>query len=61
MSKKPPIEKLILVEQFANLLMDEFLKLCDYNDFAEVNLLTIGDVVDAVRIRMAEKIWEEQK
>lgn len=61
MSKKPHIEKLILIERFSNLLMDEFLKLCGYNDYAEINLLTIGDAVEAVTRRMEEKIWEEQK
>lgn len=59
MSKKPPVKKLILIERFANLLMDEFYRLCGYDGYAEVNLLTIGDVVEAVRSRMAEKVWEE--
>ena len=59
MSNKSTVEKLKLIEQFERLLMDEFLKLCHYNDFGKLNLLTIGDVIEDVRRRMEEKVWEE--
>ena len=55
------VEKLALIEQFEGLLMDEFLKRCNYNDFGKLNLLTIGEVVEEVGNRIAKKIWEEQK
>ena len=34
------------LELFRNLLMDEFLRLCNYNDYNKLALLKIGDVVN---------------
>lgn len=56
--KYTDIEKLVLIERFESLLMDEFLKRCNYNDFGKLDLLTIGEVVEVVRSRMEEKLWE---
>jgi hypothetical protein len=49
----------LLIERFESLLTGEFLARCDYNDFGELNLLTISDVIEDVRRRMEEKVWEE--
>ena len=49
---------MVLIERFESLLMDEFLKRCNYNDFGKLDLLTIGEVVEVVRSRMEEKLWE---
>ena len=37
-----------VIDMFKDKLMDEFISLCNYNDFGKVNLLTIGDTVDRI-------------
>lgn len=34
------------LELFRELLMDEFLRLCNYNDYSKLTLLKISDVVN---------------
>lgn len=34
------------LELFRNMLMDKFLRLCNYNDYNKLTLLKIGDVVN---------------
>lgn len=36
------------VDKFRDKLMEEFLSLCNYNDYSKINLLTIGDAVDRI-------------
>lgn len=42
------MDKFEAVDKFRDELMDEFLSLCNYNDFSKINLLTIGDAVDRI-------------
>lgn len=42
------MNKFEAVDKFQNELMDEFLKLCNYNDFNRISLLTIGETVDRI-------------
>lgn len=39
------MNKFEAVDKFQDELMEEFLKLCNYNDYNKINLLTIGDTV----------------
>ena len=34
------------LELFRNMLISEFIRLCNYNDYNKLTLLKIGDVVD---------------
>lgn len=36
------------VDKFKEELMEEFLSLCNYNDYNKINLLLIGETVDKV-------------
>ena len=36
------------VDKFRNLLMNEFIELCNYNDYGEISLLLIGNTVDRI-------------
>ena len=40
------MDKFEVVDKFRDTLMDRFLQLCDYNDYNELTLLIIGDVVN---------------
>lgn len=42
------MDKFEAVDKFRDKLMEEFLSLCNYNDYSKINLLTIGDVVDRI-------------
>lgn len=42
------MDKYESVEKFKNLIMDEFLQLCNYNDYNKINLLIIGETIDRV-------------
>ena len=40
------IERCYELELFRNMLIGEFIRLCNYNDYNKLTLLKIGDVVD---------------
>ncbi|MDD5980167.1 MAG: hypothetical protein PUC23_03545 [bacterium] len=44
------------VENFRDKLMDEFIKLCNYNDYGKINLLTIGNTVDRIYDECIEEL-----
>ena len=43
---KAMVEHCYELELFRDMLIDEFLRLCNYNDYNKLTLLKIGDVVD---------------
>ena len=43
---KAMIERCYELELFRNMLISEFIRLCNYNDYNKLTLLKIGDVVD---------------
>ena len=42
------MDKFKAVDKFRDKLMDEFLRLCNYNDFSKLNLEKIADTVNAI-------------
>lgn len=46
--KQGEMNSLEAVEKFRDELTNKFLRLCDYNDYNKINLLTIADTVDSV-------------
>lgn len=40
------MDKFKVADKFSEELMDEFMSLCNYNDFGKINLLVIGETVD---------------
>lgn len=42
------------VDKFRNLLMNEFMELCNYNDYDEISLLLIGNTVDRIYDRFTD-------
>lgn len=53
------MNKFEAIDKFRDELMDEFLDLCNYNDFNKINLLTIGDAVDRIYDKCIEEMQEE--
>lgn len=53
------IEKFKVVDKFRDELMDRFLSLCNYNDYNEINLLTIGETVDRIYDKCIVDIIDE--
>ena len=49
------------LELFKNMLIDEFLRLCNYNDCNKLTLLKIGDVVDECFDKSIETIKNMRK
>lgn len=49
------------LELFKNMLIDEFLRLCNYNDYNKLTLLKIGDVVDECFDKSIETIKNMRK
>ena len=49
------------LELFKGLLMDEFLQLCNYNDYNKLTLLKIGDVVNECFDKSIETIQDMRK
>lgn len=47
------------LELFRNMLMDEFLRLCNYNDYNKLTLLKIGDVVDGTFEKCIDVVRKE--
>ena len=50
--------KVVVLENFCNDLMDAFLGECDYNDFNELSLLEISQIVDKVGSKYINKLIE---
>ena len=42
------MDKFKAVNKFRDELMDEFMSLCNYNDYGKINLLIIGETVDRI-------------
>ena len=56
------MDKFEAVDKFQDELMDEFLKLCNYNDYGKINLLTIGETVDRVYDKcIADMLKDDEK
>ena len=55
------MNKFEAVDIFKDKLMDEFLSLCNYNDFDKINLLTIGDTVDRIYDECIEEMMREER
>ena len=55
------IEKFKVVDKFRDELMDRFLSLCNYNDYNEINLLTIGETVDRIYDKCIADIIDEDE
>lgn len=49
------------LELFRGLLMDEFLRLCNYNDFNKLTLLEIDDIVNECFDKSIETIQDMRK
>ena len=49
------------LELFRDMLIDEFLRLCNYNDYNKLTLLKIGDVVDKCFDKSIETIQNMRK
>lgn len=49
------------LELFRDMLIDEFLRLCNYNDYNKLTLLKIGDVVDKCFDKSIETIQDMRK
>ena len=49
------------LELFMDMLIDEFLRLCNYNDYNKLTLLKIGDVVDECFEKSIEIIKDMRK
>lgn len=49
------------VDRFRDDLMDEFLSLCNYNDYNKINLLVIGETINKVYDDCIGKLVEEQE
>ena len=43
---KAMVDRYYELELFRNMLISEFIRLCNYNDYNKLTLLKIGDVVD---------------
>ena len=46
------------LELFRDMLIDEFIRLCNYNDYNKLTLLKIGDVIDECFDKSIEAIHE---
>lgn len=48
------------LELFRDMLIDEFIRLCNYNDYNKLTLLKIGDVVNECFDKSIETITEKE-
>lgn len=48
------------LELFRDMLIDEFIRLCNYNDYNKLTLLKIGDVVNECFDKSIEIITEKE-
>ena len=50
-----------MIDKFNDELMDEFMSLCNYNDFGKINLLTISETVDRIYDKIIADIIDEDE
>ena len=55
------MDKFEAIDMFKDRVMDEFISLCNYNDFDKINLLTIGDTVDRIYDECIEEIQKGEE
>ena len=55
------VERYEELELFRSLLIDKFLRLCNYNDYNKLTLLKIGDVMDECFDKSIETIRDMRK
>lgn len=55
------MDKFEAVDKFRDELMDEFLSLCDYNDYNKINLLTIGEAIDRIYDKCIADMLKEKE
>lgn len=55
------MNKFEAVDKFRDKLMDEFLSLCNYNDYNKINLLTIGETVDRIYDKCIKDMVDEDE
>ncbi len=55
------MEKFKVADKFSDELMDEFMSLCNYNDFDKINLLTISETVDRIYDKIIADIIDEDE
>ena len=56
MLNKETMSKVIILENFCNDLMDVFMEKCNYNDFNELSLVKISEIVDDVGSKHIDKL-----
>ena len=56
---KIEIEKAL--SEFRNELMDNFIILCDCNDYNELNLLTISETIDEIYDNYLSQVWKDEE
>lgn len=52
--------KFEVVDKFRDELMDEFLSLCNYNDYNKINLLLIGETIERVYDNCISDLMKER-
>lgn len=56
------MNKFEAVDKFRDELMDEFLSLCNYNDYNKINLLRIGETIDRIYDKcIADMVDEDER
>ena len=56
MLNKETKSKVVILENFCNDLMDVFMGKCNYNDFNELPLVKISEIVDKVGSKHIDKL-----
>lgn len=55
------VDRYYELELFRNMLISEFIRLCNYNDYNKLTLLKIGDVIDECFDKIIEIIKDMRK
>lgn len=55
------MDKFEAVDKFRDLIMDEFISLCNYNDYEKINLLTIDETVNRIYDKCIEDMVKEDE
>ena len=55
------MDKFEAVDKFRDALMDEFLRLCNYNDFNKLNLEKIADTVNEIYDKCVDDMRKEDE
>ena len=58
---KAMVDRYYELELFRNMLINEFIRLCNYNDYNKLTLLKIGDVIDECFDKIIEIIKDMRK